>query len=86
MMDGDEENEWATLVKFDTELFKKEQELEKMRQLEFKKKIKSELDKQVTEKQYKKKDDQLDEIAYVELADNQRNLYDNREKEKQNSH
>jgi len=24
MMDGDEENEWATLVKFDTELFKKE--------------------------------------------------------------
>ena len=31
MMDGDEENEWATLVKFDTELFKKEQELEKMR-------------------------------------------------------
>jgi len=28
-MEGDEEDEWATLVKFDTELFKKEQDLEK---------------------------------------------------------
>lgn len=30
-MEGDEEDEWATLVKFDTELFKKEQDLEKQR-------------------------------------------------------
>lgn len=44
-MEGDEDDEWATLVKFDTELFKKEQELEKIRQGEFKKKIKNELDK-----------------------------------------
>lgn len=26
-LEGDEDDEWATLVKFDTELFKKEQEL-----------------------------------------------------------
>ena len=26
-VDGDDEDEWATLVKFDTELFKKEKEL-----------------------------------------------------------
>lgn len=39
-MDGDEDDEWATLVKFDTELFKKEIELEKIRQSEFKRKIK----------------------------------------------
>lgn len=44
-MEGDEEDEWATLVKFDTELYKKEQELEKMRQEEFRKKIKNELDR-----------------------------------------
>lgn len=31
MMDGDEDDEWATLVKFDTELYKKERELEKIR-------------------------------------------------------
>lgn len=44
-MEGDEEDEWATLVKFDTELFKKERELEKMRENEFKNKMKSELDR-----------------------------------------
>jgi len=32
MMDGDEDDEWATLVKFDSELYKKERELEKIRQ------------------------------------------------------
>jgi hypothetical protein len=30
-VEGDEEDEWATLVKFDTELFKKEKELERIR-------------------------------------------------------
>jgi hypothetical protein len=44
-LEGDEEDEWATLVKFDTELFKKEKELEKMREKEFKKKMKNELDR-----------------------------------------
>jgi len=28
-LEGDEDDEWATIVKFDTELFKKERELEK---------------------------------------------------------
>lgn len=65
MMDGDEEDEWATLVKFDTELFKKEQELEKIRQQEFKKKIKHELDKQLDEKRNRRDDDCKDETAYV---------------------
>lgn len=31
-VEGDDEDEWATLVKFDTELFKKEKELERMRE------------------------------------------------------
>lgn len=53
-VEGDDEDEWATLVKFDTELFKKEKELERMREEEFKKKIKKELDKQLEEKKRKK--------------------------------
>ena len=39
------EDEWATIVKFDTELFKKEKELEKLRQIEQKKKIRNEYNK-----------------------------------------
>jgi hypothetical protein len=46
-VEGDDDDEWATLVKFDTELFKKEKELERLREEEFKKKIKKELDKQL---------------------------------------
>ena len=53
-VDGDDDDEWATLVKFDTELFKKEKELEKIREQEFKKKMKKELDKQLDEKKRKK--------------------------------
>jgi hypothetical protein len=30
-MGGNEKDEWATIMKFDTELFKKEQEMEKLR-------------------------------------------------------
>lgn len=66
-MDGDEDDEWATLVKFDTELHKKERELERIRQQEFKKKMKSELDRQIQEKYSKKNDEHQDEEAYVKL-------------------
>ena len=68
-MDGDEDDEWATLVKFDTELFKKEIELEKIRQSEFKRKIKHELDKQLEEKKGRKQEDVKDDSAYVNLAE-----------------
>jgi len=30
-MGGNEKDEWATIMKFDTELFKKEKEMEKLR-------------------------------------------------------
>ena len=46
-VEGEEDDEWATLVKFDTELFKKEKELERIREQEFKKKMKVELDNQI---------------------------------------
>ncbi|KAM3130923.1 hypothetical protein pb186bvf_016946 [Paramecium bursaria] len=85
MMDGDEDDEWATLVKFDTELYKKERELEKIRQQEFKKKIKSELDRQINEKYGKKQEEVQDEDAYVKLHQYQMNLFDQREKDKQDT-
>lgn len=61
-VDGDDEDEWATLVKFDTELFKKQKELEKIREEEFKKKIKRELDKQLEEKKRRKQFEQSEEM------------------------
>lgn len=48
---GDEDDEWATIIKFDQELFKKEKELQMIREQEQKKKMKRELDRQVNEKQ-----------------------------------
>lgn len=57
----DEEDEWSALVKFDTELFRKEQDLEVQRQLEFKKKMKSELDKQLEEKRRRKAEEAKEE-------------------------
>lgn len=81
-MDGDDEDEWATLVKFDTELFKKEKELERMREEEFKKKIKRELDKQMEEKNRRKKLEANEEAEYKELQTQQIEAYDRREKEK----
>lgn len=54
-------------MKFDTELFKKERELEKQRNAEFKKKMKNELDKQLIEKNMKKGDEKVENEAYVDL-------------------
>jgi hypothetical protein len=42
---NDVEDEWATIVKFDSELYKKEQELEGLRSKEQKKKYCKELQK-----------------------------------------
>ena len=47
---GDEDDEWATIIKFDQELYKKEKELQMIREQEQKKKMKRELDRQVQEK------------------------------------
>lgn len=81
-MEGDDDDEWATLVKFDTELFKKEKDLERMREEEFKKKIKKELDKQMDEKRRKKEVEKKEDGEYFKLQEEQAKAYDNREKEK----
>ena len=78
-VEGDEEDEWATLVKFDTELFKKEKELERIREEEFKKKMKVELDRQLQEKQKRKELEQKEEQEYAQLQSQQVKNYDQRE-------
>ena len=40
---GNEKDEWATIMKFDTELYKKEQQMDKLRLTEQKKKLRSDL-------------------------------------------
>ncbi|EGR28839.1 hypothetical protein IMG5_167910, partial [Ichthyophthirius multifiliis] len=82
-MEGDEDDEWATLVKFDSELYKKELELQKHRDQEFKKKMKNELDKQLNEKINRKSMEKQEESAYVQLQGHQLKVYDEREKEKE---
>ena len=44
---GDEDDEWATIIKFDQELYRKEKELQAIREQEQKRKMKRELDRQV---------------------------------------
>lgn len=85
-VEGDDEDEWATLVKFDTELFKKEKELEKMREEEFKKKIKKELDKQLEEKKRRKDIEKQEAEEYHKLQVEQCGIYDQREKDKNNEY
>ena len=81
-VEGDDDDEWATLVKFDTELFKKEKELERLREEEFKKKIKRELDKQMEEKKRKRQAEKEEEEEYFKLQQEQARAYDDREREK----
>ena len=54
---GNEKDEWAIIMKFDTELYKKEQEMEKLRLAEQKKKMRSDLQRQIMEKQKLKERD-----------------------------
>ncbi|KAL4453090.1 hypothetical protein ABPG74_015321 [Tetrahymena malaccensis] len=82
-LEGDEDDEWAAIVKFDTELFKKEQDLEKQRNAEFKKKMRNELDKQLAEKGSRKVHERVENDAYVDLQNHQLNVYDEREKQKE---
>jgi len=69
-------------MKFDTELYKKEQEMEKLRLAEQKKKMRSDLQRQIMEKQKLKERDQEEERAYFQLSLQQMNRYDEREDRK----
>ena len=49
----DGEDEWSSLIKYDSDLYKRDLMLKKVREEEFKKKIKMELDQQLREKKDK---------------------------------
>lgn len=80
---GEEDDEWATMMKYDAELHKKERELEKLRDLEQKKKIKDELDRQLEEKRKNQEYDRHDLNNYRQLMGVQMDQFDNREQKKE---
>jgi len=80
---GDEDDEWAIMMKYDAELHKKERELEKYRDQEQKRKIKEELDRQLQEKRKYQEREQGDLHNYRRLVDSQLNQFDQRERRKE---
>lgn len=80
---GDEEDEWALILKFDQELYKKEREMENTRQAEQMKKLKGELDRQIVEKNHFKQRDVQESQAYNQIQEKQLEIMDKRAKEKE---
>ncbi len=80
---GDEDDEWATIIKFDQELYKKEKELQAIREQEQKRKMKRELDRQVQEKQRMVQGEREELDQYNDMQRRQLNLMDQREQERQ---
>lgn len=80
---GDEDDEWAMILKFDQELYKKELQLDLMRQKEQMSKMKSELDRQIVEKNYIKERDNDELHVYNKIQEKQLSIMDRRTKEKE---
>jgi hypothetical protein len=80
---GDEDDEWATMLRHDTEIFKKEKELEKYRDLEQKRRMKEELDRQIQEKNKVKDHEVKHTSQYNEAVGKQLVVMDNKEKKKE---
>jgi len=80
---GDSDDEWATMLKYDTELYKKEKTLEKVREQEQKKRIKSELDRQIEEKKRVQSQEQDEMKKYTNLVQDQMKTYDKKETKKE---
>lgn len=80
---GDRDDEWATLARYDADLYKKEKKLEKVREQEQKRKIKEQLDRQMKERQRVKKAEQEEVKKYVNLVQNNVKLENQQEKQKE---
>lgn len=81
---GDSDDEWATMMKYDTELYKKEKVLEKVKEQEQKNKMKAELDRQIAEKKRVKEAEEGEMKRYNDLVQNQLQNMDKKEKKKEN--
>jgi len=80
---GDSDDEWATMMKYDTELYKKEKALEKAKEQEQKRKMKEELDRQIEEKKRVQGDEADEKKRYNELVGTQLKQFDNKEKKRE---
>jgi hypothetical protein len=81
---GDSDDEWATMMKYDTDLYRKEKALEKVREQEQKKKIKDELDRQIEQKRRMQAGEDDEIKRYVNLVGDQVKNYDQKEVKKEN--
>lgn len=79
----DEDDEWATMLKHDAELYKRELELEKHRDFETKNKVKEELERQILEKKRLELREKDLENHYVNAVQTQMSQYDERERKKE---
>lgn len=80
---GDEDDEWAMILKFDQELYKKEREMDDMRHVEQMKKLRNELDRQIVEKNHLKGRDHEELQVYNKIQEKQLEIMDRRIKEKE---
>ncbi|KAM3132392.1 hypothetical protein pb186bvf_015492 [Paramecium bursaria] len=78
-----EENQWGAIYKYNKYLYDKEADILKQREEQRKRRIKEELDKQVSEKQHKKVNQQKEEQAFYENQLLQCDMFDKLEHEKQ---
>lgn len=80
---GDSDDEWATMMKYDTELYKKEKTLEKVREQEQKKRIKAELDRQIEEKKRVQAQESGEMGKYNQLVQEQMKTFDRKENKRE---
>ena len=80
---GNEDDEWAIMLKYDTELYKKEKELEKIRDYEAKKRIKHELDRQIEDKKRLKVQEDRNIQVYTSMVSEQLKAQEIKEKKKE---
>jgi len=81
---GDSDDEYATMMKYDTELYKKEKVLEQVKIQEQKAKMKAELDRQIAEKKRVKEAESDEMRRYNNLVEDQLKNMENKEKKKEN--
>lgn len=80
---GEEDDEWAMIMRFDNELYKKERELESLRTHDQKKKMMNELNKQLEEKVILKSRETNEAKLYNEVQKKQLEIMDKRTKDKE---
>ena len=77
------QDEWATILKYDAQLYKKEQQIEKEKERNQKRKMKEELDRQIKERNRVRAAEEADMKKYSEFIGQQVKVLDSNEKKKE---